>query len=127
MRQHITSQLLDAVCTIRRGGTLQQGSSPQRNDDGLPTAIDHPIPRGGGEDTHTIPCCAQHFGGTSAPGCVGGSKSSPAPLFRPCLVAQPKIFRLSHRIFGHMHRKLNVHKKNKLIIQFDLKNVRRIF
>jgi len=30
---------------------------------------------------------------------------------RPCLVPYPKFFRPSHRIFGHIHGTLNVHKK----------------
>ena len=42
-------------------------------------------------------------------------------LLRPCLVPHLKFFHPSHRIFGHMHRTLNIHKKNKLITQFDWK------
>jgi len=30
---------------------------------------------------------------------------------RPCLVSHPKNFYPSHRIFGHMHKTLNVNKK----------------
>ena len=30
---------------------------------------------------------------------------------QPCLVPHPKFFHPSHRIFGHMHRTLNVDKK----------------
>jgi len=43
-------------------------------------------------------------------------------FLRPCLVSYPKFFHPSHRIFGHMHGTLNVHKKNKLITQFGLKS-----
>ena len=39
-------------------------------------------------------------------------------ILRPCLVSHLKIFRPSHRIFGHMHETLNIDKKNKLITQF---------
>ena len=37
----------------------------------------------------------------------------------PCLVADLKSVHLSHRLFGHMYRLLNIDKKNKLIIQFS--------
>jgi len=42
----------------------------------------------------------------------------PRLKIKNCLVSHPKNFYPSYRIFGHMHRTLNVDKKNKLITQF---------